>query len=167
MTVTAPVTSPTEPSVSATEVTGAVDRILPKRARVWVYRVAVLVGGLVFAAALILKVTGHGQIGDVTIDPETGIVGLILAGLGALAHVNLSTGPGVLAAIEAEVPEVTTIVHDAEQVAVKVEAAAKAHPDLTALTLKELQAEAKRLGIAPSHKTKAELRDLIDAARRA
>jgi hypothetical protein len=73
----------------------------------------------------------------------------------------------VLAAIESEVPQVTTIVRDAEQVAVKVEAAAKAHPDLTAMTLKELEAEAKRLGIAPSHKTKAVLIDLIAAARKA
>lgn len=155
------------PSTSYTAELGTVDRILPKPARVWAYRIAVLVGAVVFVAALVLKVTGHGQIGGVTIDPETGIVGLILAGLGALAHVNLSTGPGVLAAIESEVPQVTTIVRDAEQVAVKVEAAAKAHPDLTAMTLKELSAEAKRLGIAPSHKTKAELRDLIDAARKA
>jgi hypothetical protein len=157
-------TPATQPSTSYTAELGTVDRILPKRARVWVYRVAVILGALVFVAALVLKITGHGQIGDVTIDPETGLVGLILAGLGALAHVNLSTGPGVLAAIESEVPQVTTIVRDAEQVAVKVKAAAAAHPDLTTMTLKELAAEAKRLGIAPSHKTKAELRDLITAA---
>jgi hypothetical protein len=158
--------STTTPGTTYTAELGTVDRILPARARVWVYRIAVILGALVFVAALILKATGHGQIGDITIDPETGLVGLILAGLGALAHVNLSTGPGILEAIESEVPVVAEVVADGEQVAARIRQAARAEPDLTALTLKELQAEARRLGIAPSHKTKTVLRDLIEEARK-
>lgn len=139
--------------------------LLPATARVWVYRTAIILGALVFLAAIILKATGHGTIDGVTVDPETGIVALILAALGALAHANLANGPAILDAIEGTSPKVAEVVDAAEKVADKAHELAAEDPDLTKLLRAEL---VKMLppGVTPGKKTKAELADIITAAKK-
>jgi hypothetical protein len=139
--------------------------LLPATARVWVYRVAIVLGALVFLAAIVLKATGHGTIDGVSIDPETGIVALVLAGLGALAHANLANGPAILDAIEGTSPKVTEVVDAAEKVADKAHELATEDPDLTKL----LRADLIKLlppGVTPGKKTKAELIEIITSATR-
>lgn len=150
---------------------GTTDAILPAKARVWVYRVAIALGALVFVAAIVLKATGHGTINGVALDPETGIVALVLAALGALAHANLSTGPGILAAIEDAEPKVGEVVSEVEtevkQVVKKAKAAETVDPELAGMLVKDVRAEAKRLKI-PGYTSKSAdvLRVLITSARK-
>lgn len=160
--------TPTPSTTYAAEL-GTVDRILPKRARVWVYRVAIALGAIIFVAAIVLDATGHGTIDGVRIDTETGVVGLILSALGTLAHANLSTGPGILEAIESEVPVVAEVVPELEKIKatmkLKIEDIKRADPDLTAMLVKDLRAKAKDLGLTGySSQTKAELITAIKAA---
>ena len=162
MSTTAP-----EPTTQYAAELGTVDKILPASARVWVYRVAIFLGGLIFVAAIILDATGHPVVAGVKVDPSTGVVALVLAALGALAHANLSSGPGILEAIESEVPVITTIVADAEKVVTEVETKVKAvetlDPDLDSMLKKDLQDIARKRGI-PVSQTKPALIAAIKAA---
>lgn len=144
------------------------DAVLPLNVRIWVYRAAIVLGALIFAAALVLKYTGHDTIDGVVIDPFSGIVGLILSGLGYLAHANLTNGPGILKALEGDIPVTAEVIADGEKVIAKVEAIAKADPDLTNLLRADLVAAAKKTGYVGSlsKKNKAALIAIINGAEK-
>jgi len=139
------------------------DALLPLAARKWVYRTAIILGGIVFLVAIILDVTGHKVVDGITIDPETGVVALILAALGTLAHQNLGNGPAILDAIEGTSPKVAEVVDAAQTTVAKAQELAAAHPDLTSLTRAEL-VKLLPATVKPGKKTKAELVALIKAA---
>lgn len=153
--------STTTPSVT-TEIDSLLAR-LPVKARHWIYLAAIVIGGVIFVVTITLDAVGHGHIGGLNLNPATGIVGAILTLLGMLAHANLSSGPGILAAIEDEVPAVSQVVSEATADVEKVKAVVEAHPEIETYTVKVLKTELAKVGITTglSSKTKAELQTLL------
>jgi hypothetical protein len=135
--------------------------MLQPKTRHRLYNAGIYLGALLFAAAGVLKLLHHNVFhvlgAVVVIDPETGVVGVLVLAISSVARVHLNSPAGVAAALATTSPKVAEVIGAVEKAAAGAEQVIDEHPEVADMTVAVLRAELRKLGIPPRKLRKSQL----------